>query len=70
MSIEDTVSSIEVECRRVLFYESDSQFVGICHVDDLDDEEYYEGKSSVKFKCYRLPYQDSFVAIPLIHSAA
>lgn len=48
----------------------DSKLVGICRVDDLADEEYYVDKSSVKFKCYRLPYQESYVAIPLIHSAA
>lgn len=33
----------------------DSKLVGIRHVHDLDDEEYYLDKTSAKFKCYRLP---------------
>lgn len=46
----------------------DSQEVGICLVDNLSMTEEYIDSSLLKFKCYRLPYRHSFVAIPIIHS--
>lgn len=49
-------------------YPFDSQDVGICQVKDLVTKEEYIDSSLLKFKCYRLPYHESFVAIPLIHS--